>query len=181
MNQKDLILLAIKGDKSALTSLIRQEENNIYTTLYYLKRDENELSDIMQDVLLKFATKIKTLKNPIYFKTWLNRIIINSYYDYMRKYKRKSQILNEDESQNIPDSASSPLGGMIEKEMDFIIKKSILNLPNHYKIPIALREIQGMSYEDISAVTKISIGTVKSRIARARGLIKNEIFKYQNG
>ena len=63
-------------------------------------------------------------------------------------------------------------------EIDLIIKNSINNLPLHYKIPIALRELQGLSYEEISGITKITIGTVKSRISRARAKIKNEIDKY---
>ena len=176
----NLIIQAKKGNKQALISLIKSEENNIYSTLYYLKQDENELSDIMQDVLLKMTLKIKTLKNPQYFKTWLNRIILNSYYDYLRKFKRKSDYFkNEEISANLEDGKPSPLGGILEKELDYIIKKSINSLPNHYKIPIALREIQGLSYEDISTITNISIGTVKSRIARARGIIKNDVNNYQ--
>lgn len=177
----DIILRAKNGDKSALVELIKQEENNIYSTLYYLKQDDNELSDIMQNVLLKITTKIKTLKNPQYFKTWLNRITLNTYYDFMRKHKRKfeSYNINSEIYENIEDNGLNPLGNILEKELNSIITKSIRNLPSHYKIPITLREIQGLSYEDISAITKISIGTVKSRIARARGILKNEIAKYE--
>jgi len=175
----NLIKSAIEGSKEALSSVIKNEENNIYSTLFYLKKDDEDISDIMQNVLLKLATRIKTLKNPQYFKTWLNRIIINSYYDYLRKTRKNSNNIDiAPISNDIKDNSINPWDSILQKELDNIIKKSINNLPNHYKIPITLREIQGLSYEDISNITNISIGTVKSRIARARGIIKNEIDKY---
>ena len=179
-NLIDLVKRCQNGDKSALISLIKSEENNIYSTLYYLNKDNIELYDIAQNVLLKLTTNIKSLKKPEYFKTWLNRITINAYYDYMRKLKRKSKYVKTSEiPTDIIDGAISPLNSMLDKEMNKIITKSILYLPKHYKIPITLREIQGLSYEDISSITNVSIGTVKSRIARARGIIKNEINKYK--
>lgn len=184
--KKEIIIKAQKGDKTALSELIKQEQNNIYTTLYYLKKDDNELNDIMQDVLIKLSKKIKQLKNPDYFKTWLNQIILNSYYDYLRKNKKypKPFSLEEttDESsivmQNYPNN---PSDSVLYSELDYIIKTSIENLPIHYKIPITLREIQGLSYDEISNITNTTVGTVKSRIARARALIKEKIQKYSKG
>ena len=182
----DIVKRAISGNKEALVELIKQEQGNIYTTLFYLKKNDNDLSDIMQDVLIKLSTKIKQLKNPVYFKTWLNQIIINSYYDYLRKSKRKPVSLELDKISNetgleISDNTQNPQDRVLKSEMDFVIKNSIQNLPLHYKIPIALREIQGLSYFEISNITKTSLGPVKSRIARARALIKEDINKYSQG
>ncbi len=180
-NKTNLINRAKNGSRSALEQLIKLEQNNIYSTLLYLKKDENDLYDIMQNVLIKIATKINQLNNPEYFSTWLNKIIINSYYDYMRKNKKDLNIVfsSIDESErNIPDTKSNPQEKILYTELDILIKNSIRNLPIHYKIPIALREIQGLSYENISQITNTTVGTVKSRIARARGIIKNEIKKY---
>ena len=181
-----LIKKAQKGDKNALSDLIKQEQNNIYTTLYYLKKDDNELNDIMQDVLIKISRRINQLKNPKYFKTWLNQIIINSYYDYLRKNKKypKALSLNEyqDEAKVINNnSLLDPSDTVLYSELDYIIKTSIENLPIHYKIPITLREIQGLSYDEISNITNTTVGTVKSRIARARALIKDDINRYSRG
>jgi len=177
------IKLAQKGNRFALERLIKEEQNNIYAMIYYLKKDEDEISDIMQDILIKLSKKIPQLMNPNNFKTWLNQIIINSYYDYLRKNKRKpdSVTLNSDDDSTpfeIPDYSENPQNKVLNNELDYVIKTSIENLPMHYKIPITLREIQGLSYDEISAITKTTIGTVKSRIARARNIIKNEINKY---
>ena len=171
------------GDKNALEKLIKEEQNNIYTTLYYLKKDDNELFDIMQDVLIKLNKKITQLKNPNCFKTWLNQIIVNSYYDYLRKNKKLNSRItfaknDNEEELEIPDYNSNPQDEILYNELDYIIKTTIQNLPLHYKIPIALREIQGLSYDEISDITKASIGTVKSRIARARAIIKERLDKY---
>lgn len=180
------IIKAQKGDKQAIEDLIKEEQGNIYTTLFYLKKDENELSDILQNVLIKLSRKIEQLKNPQNFKTWLNRIIVSTYYDYLRKNKKRaldtSLIKNDDEALlEVPDYSTNPQDSVLNSELDFIIKTSIENLPLHYKIPIALREIQGLSYDEISSVTKTSIGTVKSRIARARAMIKDDINRYSKG
>ena len=182
----NLIIGAQKGDKNSLQKLIKQEQNSIYLMLYYLKKDSIDINDIVQEVLLKISSKITQLKNPSYFKTWLNQIVINSYYDYLRKNKKHSKEINlEDISKevvfNIEDKENNPQNSILNSELDFIIKTSIENLPIHYKIPIALREIQGLSYDEISNITNTTVGTVKSRIARARALIKDDINKYSRG
>ena len=182
-DKQDLINRAVKNDKNALIELIKQEQNNIYSTLYYLKKDDNDISDIMQDILIKLSKKISNLKNPNNFKSWLNQIIINSYYDYLRKNKKNAQSINlssNDDGQDydIADFDSNPQDKLIKRELDLIIKNSIQNLPLHYKIPITLREIQGLTYDEISNITNTSIGTVKSRIARARNMIRDDINKY---
>ncbi len=180
------ILKAQSGDKSALEEIIKKEQNNIYTTLFYLKKNETDLADIMQDVLIKLTQRIKQLKKPAYFKTWLNQIVINSYYDYLRKSRKKIITfdpfkINEEIEFEIPDNSSNPQNKILYNELDLIIKNAIENLPIQYKIPITLREIQGLSYDEISAITKTSIGTVKSRISRARAKIKDDIDKYTRG
>ncbi|MBE7708796.1 MAG: sigma-70 family RNA polymerase sigma factor [Cyanobacteria bacterium SIG27] len=179
--KNSLITRAIKNDKEALGRLLRSIQGDIYSMLFYLKKDENDLSDLAQEILLKVSKKIYQLKNPKYFKTWLNQIIINSYYDYLRKQKKKNNYYDkniEDRMFEIPDYRQNLSQNIIDNELDLIIKNSINNLPIKYKIPIALREIQGLSYDEISNLTKTSIGTVKSRISRARAKIKDDIDKY---
>lgn len=177
------ILEAKNGDKNAIEKLIKEEQGNICTTLFYLKKDFEDVFDISQEILLKLSKKIQQLKNPKLYKSWLNQIILNSYYDYLRKNKTRTKRLNfkkndEENMLEIPDYSANPSNSILNSELDFIIKTSINTLPIHYKIPITLREIQGLSYKEISKVINSSVGTVKSRIARAREIIKNDIIKY---
>lgn len=178
----ELIKNAIRGDKISLEKLIKQEQKNVYAMLFYLKKDESDISDIMQNILIKLASRISQLKNPLSYKNWLNQLIIRSYYDYLRKNQRKAKIHhNQDEKSlfDIPDETFNPQNSILNNEVDIIVKKSIQNLPNHYKIPLALREIQGLSYNEISNITKTSIGTVKSRISRGRSIIQSDLEKYE--
>ena len=174
---------AICGNSDALIKLIKSEQNNIYSTLYYLNKSETEVNDLAQIVLIKLTKKIHQLKKPKYFKTWLNKIIINTYYDYLRKKKNLPYLTlsNEDKYFDKADSSKNPLVEILSSELDKIIKHSIEQLPTQYKIPLTLREIQGLSYCDISNITNTSIGTVKSRISRARTLVQNDISKYTRG
>ena len=168
---------AIKGDKNALIDIIKLEQNNIYTMLFYLKRNDAELYDIMQNVLIKLTNNIQKLKNPHSFKIWLNQIVVNTYYDYLRKNRKLKQVDNSIIIET-PDYLSNPQDRVLYSELDYIIKKTIEKLPMHFKIPITLREIQGLSYDEISNITNTSIGTVKSRIARARNIIKDRVNSY---
>lgn len=184
-NKIDLIVSCIKGDKKSLKKLIGQEQSSIYSMVFYLKKDINDINDIVQNILIKLVNNIKKLKNPLSYKSWLNHIIINTYYDYLRKnrnikYYEKIDLNSENKDilHEIPDSKMTPYENVLQREIDKVIKNSISSLPERYKLPITLREIQGLSYEEISNIIKINIGTVKSRISRAREIIKSDIEKY---
>lgn len=179
-----LIKKAQNGNKNAIEKLIKEEQPKISATLIYLKKDTRDINDLTQEILLKLSKKITQLKNPNNFKTWLNQIVLNSYYDYLRKNKKRNSeyILNNKDEEamfEIPDYTTNPQESILNNELDFVIKTSINNLPIQYKIPITLREIQGLSYGEISNITKTSIGTIKSRISRARAKIKDDLNKYQ--
>ena len=179
----DLVNLARRGNKEAIEKLIKQEQVNIYAMLFYLNKNCSDITDIAQNILIKLASKIRQLKNPNNFKCWLNQIVLNTYYDYLRHKKRnvdkfidgpnKDVIMHE-----IADNSNNPSDFLLNNELDLIIKTSISDLPVHYKVPITLREIQGLSYDEISSLTRTSLGTVKSRIARARAIIKDKISGY---
>jgi len=178
---KKIILSAMSGDKGALGAIIKHEQNDIQSTLYYLNKNQNDFNDILQDILIKVSNKITQLKSPLLFKGWLNQIVINSFYDYLRKKKKAIETIGIDNPQvnEIKDKESSnPQDYVLTRELDNIVKKTITSLPDRYKTVITLREINGLSYDEISRITDTSIGTVKSRISRARTMIKDEIKKY---
>ena len=178
---QNLIKEAIEGNKIALEKVIKKEQKNIWLTLFYLKKDPLEIQDIMQDVLIKISKKITQLKNPILFKSWLNQIVVNSFYDYFRKKKKAIVTTDIDNNTllNLKDNDySNPQNKLLNRELDRVLKTTIVNLPDIYKIPITLRELSGLSYSEISKITSTTVGTVKSRISRARTMIKDELKKY---
>ena len=169
-----IILQAKNGDKNALNTLIKKQEKYIYIALLNLNKTQEDINDIKQNILLKLAKNITKLKNPKSFKTWLNQIIVHSYYDYLRKKKKESLAKTPEIQDEIYTNEIENL------ELKYMVEKSILRLPKHYRIPITLRDIEGYSYQDISKFTKTSIGTVKSRISRARGILRDELDSIYN-
>ncbi|MEI7475117.1 MAG: sigma-70 family RNA polymerase sigma factor [bacterium] len=177
-------------NKLAIDELIRRNEKTVYATLYHLDPDRADIADLAQEVLFRMARAIKNLKNPATFKFWLNQIITNLFYDELRKKSRRISAISMDapsfESDNttgmptkdIPDIARIPEEDVLGSELDTKIRQSIKNLPEQFKIVIVLRELQGLSYEEISRLTNTNIGTVKSRLARARAKLQDEIRPY---
>lgn len=187
MTLEELIVLSQKDDFKALETLIKRIQSDVYATLSYLLKTNDNLSDLTQEVLLKIAKNITTLKSPACFKGWLNHIITNTYYDFMRKTKRKPETisieyvcepLNIEMRIDIPDKKTKPFEKCITSECENMIKNAIRELPEAFRIVIILRELQGLSYEEIAKTTNSSIGTVKSRISRARIKLQEALKNY---
>lgn len=187
MKIEELVVLAQNEDYKALEELIRKIQADVYATLSYLLKENENLSDLTQEVLLKVAKNIQNLKSPNCFKGWLNHIITNTYYDFIRKTKRKPETISIDytcEPLNLavkielPDKKVKPIEKCITSECEKMIKNAIRNLPEAFRIAIILREFQGLSYEEIAKTTNSSIGTVKSRISRARIKLQEALKNY---
>lgn len=179
LTTEELIGLAQSGQMSALEELVVRHQKLVYVTLYQLAPDRNDINDLTQEVLLRMCRSIKSLRNPKTFKYWLNRIITNLFYDELRKMPRQLKTISLDEpvyndeeeqspARDIPDSSERPDKVALNSELDRKIQQAIHNLPEQFRTIIVLREIQGLSYEEIASLTDTNIGTVKSRLARAR-------------
>lgn len=184
---EELVVLSQQDDFKALEELIKKIQRDVYATLTYMAKNNDGISDLTQEVLLKTAKNITHLKNPKCFNSWLNQIITNTYYDYLRKEKKHPETISIDyecEPLNlsvkieIPDKKSKPIEKCITSECERHIKSAIRELPEAFRIAIILREFQGLSYEEIANTTKTSIGTVKSRISRARLKLQEVLKNY---
>ena len=174
----ELIELAQEDDYKALEEIIKSVQKTVYTTLEYLMPNKSNISDLTQTVLIKMSKNIKTLKSPQKFNIWLNKIITNVYFDEMRRLKNKCFYISieDNECKELKDEKSNtPAEKCIAQEINKIVKESILSLPEHFKIAIILREFSGLSYQEIADITNTEIGTVKSRIARARSRLQNDL------
>lgn len=187
MSTEELVVLSQKDDFKALGELIKRVQKDVYATLAYFSDNYENIGDLTQESLLKLAKNIHSLKNPKCFKSWLNQIITNTYYDSMRKNKNKPELIYIDcEGTNpdfpaqteIPDTKGKPVEKCITSECEKLIKSAIRQLPEPFKIAIILREFQGLSYDDIARATNTTVGTVKSRIARARTRLQDALKNY---
>ena len=186
----ELVTLAQGSDTKALEELIKREQKNVFAIYTYLNKNNDNVYDLTQEALLRMAKGLPNLKNPKLFKSWLNHIVMNLFYDNLRKLNRIPPTISLDEdvkNENkyatkpqiyIPDKKCKPLEKCLSHELENLIKFQIQQLPEYFRIVIVLRELQGLSYDEIAEITHTSVGTVKSRISRARTKLQERLKSY---
>lgn len=187
MSLVDLIDAAQASNLLALEEILRRQANIIYSSLYHMGHTLDNIDDLSQEVLMRIARSIKTLKKKEQFKFWMNQIINNVFYDDLRRKKRKPSAISIDSfydevsdntQKEIEDKAISLDEKLTNSELDIVIRNSIRGLEEHFREVVVLRELQGLSYEQISRIVGVNIGTVKSRIARARSKLQEKLKNY---
>ncbi|MCJ7645585.1 sigma-70 family RNA polymerase sigma factor [bacterium] len=183
--EEDFELLAKfkKGDQQAFESLVRKYKMAVFNTIYSIIGDAQEADDIAQEVFLKVYTKAGSFKRKSSFPTWLYRITVNRCLDELRK--RKNRIISletefdQDEELKLKDVLASKEGDITEelkrKELEDIIQKAMNSLPERDRIILTLKEMEGLSYKEISQIMKISLGKVKVWLFRARQKLKGKL------
>lgn len=163
----NLIIRFKDGDLSAFEELVWKNEDRIYNLCRYMLRDISDAQDAAQDTFIKAYKGLKDFHPEASLSTWLYRIAVNTCLDHRKKYRRdplNGEILSED----LQSPEPSPEGRYHEKKSTEELRAALRNLPEKLRSAIVLREVEGLSYEEIAVVLDISVGTVKSRIARAR-------------
>ncbi|MFN8577871.1 MAG: sigma-70 family RNA polymerase sigma factor [Candidatus Sericytochromatia bacterium] len=183
--QELLIRRCQEGDKVAFAQLVRANQQTVFNLLYRLIPDWMDLEDISQDVWVKVYQSIGRMKNYASFKTWLHRIAVNTYYDRMRKFGHRVEVsldepINEEEEQvlDLPDTRLLPEDLLLNAEWKNYVEEKIKALPEQHRLMVVMRDVQNLSYDEIAEVTGLSLGTVKSRIARAREKLISELSEY---
>ena len=163
------------GDKDAFEELVLENEKNVYNLALKMTGSEEDALDISQEAFLRAYMKIGSFRGDSRFSVWLYRLTYNLCVDFMRR-KPRDQVVSltyQDDSGNthdmdIPDFRDIPEKVVLRQEMRKTINKGINALGSKHREILLMREISGMSYEDIGSILGISEGTVKSRLARAR-------------
>lgn len=194
LSNYDLILrcqTGIEPDRGAFTELLRRYQSHVDKILYHLAPDWQDRSDLGQEVWIRVYRNIRRLQDPSKFKGWLSRITTNLFYDELRKRKRVSpplsldapRTVNNDEemSWELPSDYPSPDEDLTTREFYEQLQIAIADLPESFRTTIVLREIEGLPYEEIAEMTGVSLGTVKSRIARARTRLQAVLQAYLDG
>lgn len=184
--EQELIRRCQEGDKAAFAQLVRKNQQMVFNLLNRLIPEWMDLEDIAQEVWVKVYQSIGKMKNFASFKTWLHRIAVNTYYDKMRKQGHRIEMsldepVNEDEGSSgfdLPDTRLLPEEVILNSEWKDFVDSKIKALPEQHRLMIVMRDIQNLTYEEISEVTELSLGTVKSRIARAREKLLAELSGY---
>jgi RNA polymerase sigma-70 factor (ECF subfamily) len=186
-----LISLVKLGDKDAFNILVKRYEKKILNILYLQLGPINELEDLAQEVFLKVFKNLSKFRGESQFSTWLYRIAMNISYDYKRKNKINifslDENLDEDSDDTFKDfltDSHEDLEKRIEREeIQKKIRNAIRNLPKEYQEVLILREFEGLSYKEIADILKCPVGTIESRLFRAREelkkIVKKELQEYE--
>ncbi|MGC9503632.1 sigma-70 family RNA polymerase sigma factor [Baaleninema sp.] len=176
-----------RPDRTAFTELLRRYQSYVDRVLYHLAPDWQDRSDLAQEVWIRVYRNIRRLQDPVKFKGWLSRIATNLFYDELRKRKRVRQPLSLDATFTTEDGEREweiatedpgPDDALTTDEFYDRLRVAIADLPEVFRTTIVLREIEGMAYEEIAEITGVSLGTVKSRIARARHRLQAQLQNY---
>ncbi len=193
LSNYDLILRCQNGiqpDRAAFSELLRRYQSHVEKVLYHLAPDWQDRADLSQEVWIRVYRNIKRLNEPVKFRSWLSRIVTNLFYDELRKRKRVDHPLSLDTPRQvdygemdweIASDYPSPDDHLTTREFYDRLKSAITDLPEVFRTTIVLREIEGMAYEEIAEMTGVSLGTVKSRIARARTKLQSVLQNYLDG
>jgi RNA polymerase sigma factor (sigma-70 family) len=177
----------IQPDKAAFAELLKRYQSHLNRLFYHLAPDWQERADLAQEVWIRVYRNLHRLQEPAKFRGWLSRIATNLFYDELRKRKRANPLLSLDApryiedgeiSWELPDDAPSPSDDLATQEFYEHLRTAISQLPETFRTTIVLREIEGLPYEEIAEMTGVSLGTVKSRIARARLKLQSVLQKY---
>ncbi|HET9023866.1 MAG TPA: RNA polymerase sigma factor RpoE [Burkholderiaceae bacterium] len=172
-----------RGDKSAFDLLVSKYQRKIFRLLSRLIRDSAEVEDVAQEAFIKAYRALPNFRGDSAFYTWLYRIAINTAKNHLVSQGRRAPTTTEadiDEAETFDDGGhlrdlNTPDSMLLTKQVGEAVNRAIDQLPEDLRTAIVLREIEGLSYEEIAESMNCPIGTVRSRIFRAREAIAQEL------
>jgi RNA polymerase sigma-70 factor, ECF subfamily len=173
MDETIFIAAAQKGDTAAFNQLVRAYQEIVYRTAFRVLGERASAEDATQEAFISAFKHIRSYRGGS-FKAWLLRIVTNACYDQLRaKQRRPASSLDaadEDhpDSDRIADRAESPEEFAERQELGSLIQRGIGALAPDQRLTVVLADVEGLSYEEIAQVTGTNVGTVKSRLSRAR-------------
>ncbi len=185
MENIELVHLAKKGDLYAFEQLLLRHEKIVYHIVLRMMGEGAGVEDLSQEVFLKVYRHLPQFDEKSAFSTWIYRIAVNTCIDEMRKRKGKQTYSLEAEIEamdgsyhrQFADNGDTPEQSVLRQELREEVLSAMESLSPEHKAVVVLRDIQGFSYEEISEMTGATLGTVKSRLSRARLHLKEQIVK----
>lgn len=163
-----LVRRFIDGDQAAFKTLVMKHKDKVRNLVFLTIGNREIVDDISQDVFISVFNKIDTFRFESLFTTWLYRITVNKCKDHLRKIKLRSIFVPMDQN----DEPSNYKNTSEYLDTTELVQKTIARLPDKLRLPLIMREIDGLSYKEIADSMQCEVGTIKSRIFRARESLK---------
>ncbi len=176
MDESYLITSAQRGDLTAFNSLVLAYQDCLYNTALRILGDDALASDAVQDSFINAFKNLNSFRGGS-FKAWLSRTVTNACLDELRRQKRRPTVplepANKDDEEIesprwLADNSLTPAEKFEADELEHAIQHCLENLPLDFRTAVVLADIQGLDYSEVAAVSRVPVGTVKSRLARAR-------------
>lgn len=183
MSDGELVEKIKKGDIDAYEEIIKKYENKVCGIIYHMIKNQNDVEDLAQEVFIKVYKNLSKFKGDSSLYTWIYKITVNLCLDEVKKRKNiiyldeKLEVEDGELERELPSSDKTQVELYEEKELKEKLHKCIGKLPEKQRVMIVLRDIKGFSYEEISEITSVKLGTVKSQINRARLKLKELLDK----
>lgn len=179
---QELVERVKRGDKAAFDLLVLKYQSRIVNLVSRFVRNPSDAMDVTQEAFIKAYRALPKFRGDSAFYTWMYRIAVNTAKNYLAVQSRRPNQADQDiseieqiEGNNALKEQATPEHMLLTDEIQSTVIKAIENLPEDLRTAIMLRELEGMSYEEIATVMECPIGTVRSRIFRAREAIDNEL------
>lgn len=189
ISDESLVQKAKGNDLKAFDELVLRHQERIFNLVLRMTGEYHRANDLSQIVFLKAFQGIQSFKGESAFFTWLFRIALNVCSTERRRIQaeKKRRLISleggkrideENSSRDIPDLSEEPLGRLLSSETERAVFKAIQGLDEEFKVVVALRDLEGYSYEEISGLTGWPLGTVRSRLHRARLILRDQLKDY---
>lgn len=186
-NLDDALLIerAQRGDRSAFDSLVCKHEVKAYQYAYRLTRNPEEASDVVADAFVRVYNALGNFKGQASFGTWLYRILTNVFLDHRKRERNKTTVSLEatfptregEMERQVEDPGAGPEEEAVRTDRTSRIERAVNQLPEYQRAMILMYHAEELSYEDIAAALDLPIGTVKSRLNRARLMLREILLK----
>lgn len=183
-DDRNLVGRAKQGDREAFATLVRRHQGRAFNLAYQMVRNREDALDISQEAFARAYTSLPTFKGEASFSTWLHRIVVNLAIDSLRR-KRVAGTASYDDTRAVPEEPEAepstrddPAAALESKQVRGLLARGIAQLPPAQQAVLVLREIEGMTYEEISQAVGCSLGTVMSRLFYARRRLQQVLKKH---
>ncbi len=179
--ERDQKLLARmrQGDEAALREVITAYTPRLYSCIRDVVRDNTATEDVLQIVFWKVWRNVEGFRGESSFSTWLYKIATNAAIDWWKKHRRhRGQEMSEVTELGVRDHRRGPVDEIAGKDLERHVHAAMLRLPEKFRVVLQLREVEGRSYEEIATELGIALGTVESRIFRARERLAKFLTEY---
>ena len=187
LSDHELIEATKQGDETAFEEIVARYRKPITNYLYRFLNDYEEAVDLAQETFVRVYFAIERYHTDYAFSTYVYRIATNLAISEIRRRKRRKLVsltglfqYDEEPAQDYQPQDEKPLAvdNLIENEQRETVARAIATLPEKYRAPIVLRDIEGKSYEEVSAILRLGLGTTKSRISRGRKILREKLQNY---